>query len=186
MRYRRRVVIAYALVIAGAAAGVFRAAMLLVRQINWAAFDAQITKLIAANNTDRAYKLCGAAPNSVHVSVSMAAIGEARQIHAGHDRTMVRERLLEAYRGAEKVEFAKLQSMAWLMWVAIGLAAGGVAAMTLSSDGGPLIPPLAIALGAVLAAAWSFKATMGMAAGVAARREPLVDLLAKWIEQQAD
>lgn len=100
-------IVVYCLVIAGAVVAWVRTVMLLAIKLNSPEFDRQITKLVMAGNADRANKLCSAAPNIPHCKISQAAIKEALDIHGASENpgeAMIRERVLGAYREAEKVE----------------------------------------------------------------------------------
>ncbi|MBU1241058.1 hypothetical protein KJ865_15195, partial [Myxococcota bacterium] len=50
-----------------------------VLKINADAFNAQITKLVTANNTDRAIKLCGAAPSALLSLVTVKLLKESQE-----------------------------------------------------------------------------------------------------------
>lgn len=175
-------IVAYALIAAGAAAAAYCAFIRLVRDINNKMFDAQIDKLVKAANVERANKLCRAAPKSVHVMISRAAIEEALAIQGESERpgeAMIRERLLEAYRGAEKDKLAILTPVSWIFMVAIALAGAG-GAIALSAE--TLVAPPIVGSGiAILLAVWGWRGAMKITAGAGARREPLVELLAEWL-----
>jgi hypothetical protein len=177
------VIVAYALVIAGAAAAAYCAFIRFVRDINDKAFDAQIDKLVSAANVERANKLCAAAPKSVHVAISKAAIEEALAIQGEKDPpgdSMIRERLLDAYRATEKQQLAVLQPVSWVVMVAIALAgAGGV--MALSGEGPIPAAPIVIGGVAILLSVWAWRGAIKIATAAGTRREPLVDMLAKWL-----
>ena len=97
---------------------------LMMSEINAPAFDAQIEKLLAAGNRDRAIKLCSAAPNSPYVAVVKAMLEQSSQLSPDDGEGLISESLGESHQRAVQEQQRRGGKLGWLAPIGVIVAAG--------------------------------------------------------------
>lgn len=142
-------VLVYILIVSGMALAGLRMLQLLVLFINVPQFTQVVRKLLAADNLDRAFKLCNAVPKAPFPRTVKQLLERAKK-HDSASAAPMRADLKELL----DTEYQQLNKYAWLGSLGVLLAAAG-AGLSLSEPNAPLF----VLFGAVVAVVLTFNAS---------------------------